>query len=116
MGFATPFACDLQIGSDNGSSTQTHFNSVGQADVRTDQLGHQTQYAYDNDGNLTTTTYADGTTDVTQYDANARRIQTTNRGIVTQFTYDKDGRLTQTTAAPNTPNAATTTSQYDSTA
>jgi|GEM_PF-384136 len=93
--------------------TQTHYNTLGQVDVRTDELGHQTQYVYDSDGRLTTTTYADNTTDVTQYDANGNRMQTTNRGIVTAFGYDAINRLTSTTAAPTTPNAATTTTNYD---
>jgi RHS repeat-associated protein len=97
----------------DNSSTQTHYNSLGQVDVRTDELGHQTQYQYDNDGHPTTTTYSDGTTDNTTYDANGNRTQTTNRGIVTSFVYDTVSRLTQTIAAPNTPNAATTTTNYD---
>jgi len=97
----------------DNSSTQTHYNSLGQVDVRTDELGHQTQYQYDNDGRLTTTTYADNTTDIMVYDFEGHRTQTTDRGIVTQFVYDNVGRLTQTIAAPNTPNAATTITGYD---
>jgi len=93
--------------------TQTHYNNLGQVDLRTDELGHQTQYQYDGDGRLTTTTYADNTTDITQYDFNGNRTQTTNRGIVTSFAYDQINRLTQTVAAPNTSNAATTLTGYD---
>ena len=97
----------------DGSATQTHYNSPGQVDIDTDELGHQTQYVYDSDGRRTTTTYADGTTSNTQYDANGNRTQTTNRGIVTSFVYDKINCLTQTTSAPNTANAATRTTNYD---
>jgi RHS repeat-associated protein len=61
-------------------------------------------------GRLTRTTHPDGTTEASTYDAEGRRLTSTDRaGRTTTFTYDALGRLIQTTY----PDSATTTTTYD---
>ena len=59
---------------------------------------------------LVSTAYPDGTSDSQTYDADNRRITSTDReGRVTSFTYDADGRLTTTTY----PDSSTISTTYD---
>jgi len=61
------------------------------------QLQRHTQYAYDADGRLQKTTYADGTFELTGYDNNGNRTSFQDRGgHVTSYFYDGLNRLTKT--------------------
>ncbi len=87
----------------NGTFTQVEYNEIGQQSATIDQLGHRTEFTYDDMGRLTRTNYPDGTHDETTYDAEGRRLTSKDRaGRVTSFEYDELGRLTKTTYADNT--------------
>jgi RHS repeat-associated protein len=106
-------------------TTQFTYNAHGQVVTATDPLGRVTAYAYDADGRLTKTTFAQGTPDQAtqqfqydaagnrtafidengkqttyQYDALNRMVQLTDPlGNVTKYGYDADGNRTSTTDA-----------------
>ena len=62
-----------------------------------------TQYEYDALGHLIKTIYPDGAFETSGYDAEGRRIESTDRaGRKTAYTYDALGRLTLTTYADGT--------------
>jgi RHS repeat-associated protein len=76
----------------------------------TDALSRVTTFAYDSAGNLIRTTFPDGTTKNTVYDAAKRKITETDQaGKVTQFGYDAGGRLLRLTNAAG----GVTTYTYD---
>jgi RHS repeat-associated protein len=95
----------------NGDLTQItdplgHTVSVGYAGPfdrlisSTDQNGNTTQYGYDSQGNLASTTYADGTVERMTYDAlGDPKTLTNRRGHVIQYSYDTSGRLASETFA-----------------
>lgn len=94
----------------DGAITETSYNSIGQQEVSTDQLGRQTTYAYDEQGRLIGTTYPDGAREESAYDAEGHRVRSTDRaGRATTYAYDAMGRLVTTTA----PDGATTGTSYD---
>jgi RHS repeat-associated protein len=90
----------------DGRVSKTRYNAVGK-EVKTlewrtvadytsadESLARVTSYAYDEAGNLTSTTYADGSTEATGYDAEAHRTWSQDRlGHRTFYLYDKVGRL-----------------------
>jgi YD repeat-containing protein len=94
----------------DGTTTRTILNAVGKLAQTVDQLGRTTAYAYDDQGQLVSTTYPDGTSTATTYDANGRRAASTDRaGRTTSFAYDALGRLTKTTY----PDGSARSSTYD---
>jgi RHS repeat-associated protein len=93
-----------------GVISTTNYNSIGKVMSSTDPLGHTTSYSYDPMGQLTQTSYADGTSESTTYDAEGHRATSTDRaGRITSFSYDDDGRLTKTTYTDQT----STSTSYD---
>jgi RHS repeat-associated protein len=83
-----------------GRSTVTTYDAVGRRASVTDAAGHTTSYAYDARGHLTTTSYADNTSETDAYDSVGRRTSHTDQmGSVTQYGYDAEGQLTSVTDA-----------------
>jgi RHS repeat-associated protein len=76
----------------------------------TDPNGVKTSYSSDSRGNITTVTYADGTTQQFQYDAIGNLTKSTDQlGQATQYTYDSHNLLTGITYA----DGSTVTYTYD---
>jgi RHS repeat-associated protein len=108
----------LSQATDTLGRTQTYTRTAGGALASTtDALGHTTtflpggpndqpstfidansnttRYAYDASGNLTRTTYADGSAERVSYDARGNAIEMVNRrGNAIAFTYNSAGQLT----------------------
>jgi RHS repeat-associated protein len=97
----------------------------------TDGNGNTTQYGYDANGNIISTTYPDGSVEKLAYDAQGNPTSLTSRaGQVTKYSYDSSGRLLSETFADGskqtysydsrgnmvtaTDSSGTTTLQYDS--
>jgi RHS repeat-associated protein/uncharacterized repeat protein (TIGR01451 family) len=81
-----------------GRATAKTYDAVGRRASVADAAGHVTSYAYDVRGLLTTTTYADATTEVDAFDVLGRRTSHTDQmGSVTQYGYDAEGQLTSVT-------------------
>jgi RHS repeat-associated protein len=117
------------------------YDSSGKVTSETDPLGRITRYEYDANGNQTAiiqvsvnnrrteyqydkmdrlikTTYADGSSNSTSYDALGHEIGITNAlGRTTQTIYDKLGRVVETILPDATPNDDTdnprTKAEYD---
>lgn len=104
-----------QIGTTDrlGNTTTFVYSNVGlgnSVSSVTDPTGKVTGMAYDAAGNLTQTTYPDGSSAAISYDADNRQSTTTNRdGRTTLFEYDALGRLTKTTL----PDGTTAPMTYD---
>jgi RHS repeat-associated protein len=82
----------------DGSSFQTKYNSMGEKQETTDQLGRVTSYDYNDAGLLEKTSYADGTTENITYDAKGRRATSTDRGgLITAFEYNPQDQPTKIT-------------------
>jgi len=78
------------------------------------RVADTTTWAYDNDGNLMSTTDADGNTTSSTYDADGNQTQATDpHGNVTKTTYDADDRTSTVTDGYGTSSASTTTDIYD---
>lgn len=95
-------------------TTEFTYNDADQRLTVTDALDHVTAYSYDEAGNLATLT--DAKLKVTEYDYNADNqviTVTDPRGAVTKTTYDDRGNLASVTTADGTPEAGTTTLDYD---
>ncbi|MEW6269719.1 MAG: PASTA domain-containing protein [Thermodesulfobacteriota bacterium] len=93
-----------------GNVTVDEFDGEQRRVKSTDALGRVTTFAYDAHGNLTLTTYADGSTRAATYDLAGRKTSETDQaGRTTEFEYDALGRLTQVTDAAG----ASTTYGYD---
>jgi RHS repeat-associated protein len=91
-----------------GNDLTEQLDSQGRRIELTDQLGHVYHFEYDGNGNLTKTTFPDGTTRTSTYDLAGRRIADTDQaGRTTQLGYDALGRLTSTTDALGEVTAAT---------
>ncbi len=98
---------------DTNLCTVTGYDERGRHSAITDTLGHVTEYGYDKQGRLITTTrYLDGqpVTTLSHYDVFGNRVgQTDARGSTTTYVYDGYGRL-KTTASPE---GVATTRGYD---
>ena len=86
------------------------YTAFGQVLTAADPRGNVTNYAYDGQGDLTSTTDALGhVTSIASYDANGRPLTIVDpNGVTTSLTYDPRGRLTSRTVA-----ALTTAYAYD---
>jgi RHS repeat-associated protein len=83
-----------------GHTTVHDFDSQRRRVKLVDALGHETRYEYDGNGNLTRTTFHDGSTRTASYDPAGRRITETDQaGRTTTFGYDAVGRLVSVTNA-----------------
>jgi RHS repeat-associated protein len=103
----------LQTTYPDNSTTQIHYNSLGQKDFSLDGKGFKTAYQYDADGHVTLTTFPDGTTESSTYDNNGNRKQFIDRtNITTTYTYDAINRLTQTQRGSNPTTATITSTGY----
>jgi RHS repeat-associated protein len=72
----------------------TARNAVGQPTSTTDPNGHTVQFAYDANGHLVQTTFADGSKSQQTWDALGRRTSVTDEdGNTTTFQYDGLGRM-----------------------
>ncbi len=82
----------------------------------TDWLTNQTSYAYDDAGNLTTTTYPNGVSATDTYDNANRLLSVTNAntGTFSSFTYTLDAVGNRTQMVATGAGAGTTTYSYDS--
>jgi RHS repeat-associated protein len=110
----------IEVTSPDGSYTQAHYNGNGQMDYQIDAMGNRTDYAYDASGRLITVTQpavinasSQSVRPVTTYGYDQYGDQTSitdANGHVTTFTYDAFGhQLTETL-----PGGATETSTYNS--
>lgn len=87
----------------DGSDVTTNTYVDGLLASTTDPDGHTTQYTYNSLGELTQTTFADGTTQTIQYDNNGNVIARTDElGRETQYFYDTSGNLVETLYADGT--------------
>ena len=97
------------------------YDGFGRVKTVTDPAGRTTTFGYDAAGRHVLTTYADTSTEVTNYGtgANSARVVNTldRNGNSTNFTYDGDGRLIQTDVvdAGTMATLTTTTRSYDPT-
>jgi len=84
--------------------------------TRIDGLGRQTQLEYDLDsGEISKTTYPDGTLETTTYNVFAEPLRKTSRtGRITDFTYDAKGNLLTETRGVGTSAASTWRFEYNS--
>ena len=83
---------------------------MGNETARINTQGQRTEYTYDAYRNLIQTTYADGSTETSSYDAEGNRISSTDRAAnTTTYAYDALGRLTVTTY----PDGSTSENQYN---
>jgi YD repeat-containing protein len=98
--------CETRLYQVNGQNAPSN----GYLSSISDALGHATQYLYDGFDRLSTTTYADASTEQYSYDSNSNVLQITTRaGATIGFTYDA---LNQTsTKSPQSE--ATVTYSYD---
>lgn len=94
----------------DGKVTETRYNAIGKEDrvvlwssladyqAHDDAVGRATVYGYDDRGNQTSLTYADGTSETMHFDAENRKDWSEDRkGQRTTFAYDDVGRLRFTT-------------------
>jgi RHS repeat-associated protein len=74
-------------------SSSLEWRTVSEFEAGTVALARVTSFTYDDRGNLTQTTFPDGSTEATGYDAENRRIWSQDRlGHRTFYVYDKVGR------------------------
>ncbi|HUL53425.1 MAG TPA: Ig-like domain-containing protein, partial [Opitutaceae bacterium] len=94
----------------DGKVAETRYNAFGRPEASVlwksyadfqnadDAVARVTRHGYDDRGNPIATTYADGSSEQTHYDAENRRDWTQDRlGHVTTYQYDTAGRLRLTT-------------------
>jgi RHS repeat-associated protein len=99
------------------------YDSFGKRTAEIDELGHTTTFTYDEYNRIRTVTNPLNQTTTTEYGAapgctGCGAAETISRitapgGKVTNFTYDRSRLRTSQTIAAGTPEAATTTFQYD---
>ncbi|BAZ48519.1 YD repeat protein [Nostoc sp. NIES-4103] len=93
----------------DGTVTLTEYDKAGRVAAKTVN-GQRTTYEYDLTGNLTATTYADGTTETSTYNAISQVISAKDRlNQVFTYKYDDVGRLIETTY----PDQTKSTTTYD---
>ena len=94
----------------NGNETGYAYDAQHRLVSTTDALGNTTSFAYDERDNLTSVTFADGTSFAYEYDKVGDLIsQTDALGNVTRFEYDALRQLVKTTY----PDGSESTSGYD---
>jgi RHS repeat-associated protein len=90
------------------------YDATGRMATSTDEAGRTASYSYDSRNRIIQITYADGTSDITQYGSGSSAnliIATVDRnGNETDMSYDSAGRLTITIVAANNPTVSLTTS------
>ena len=83
---------------DSSGEEEVTYNNLNQITSRTDREGNTTSYEYDEDGNISCTTYPDGTTEEFEYDENRMPIWIKDRnGNDSSYTYDAQGYVTSFT-------------------
>ncbi|MGH7787861.1 MAG: RHS repeat-associated core domain-containing protein [Candidatus Binatia bacterium] len=83
-----------------GRLTVHDFDGLGRRVRLIDALGRITSYEYDGRGNLTKTTFADGSTRVSTYDLAGQKLTDVDQaGRTTRYAYDAVGRLASVTDA-----------------
>lgn len=104
----------LKITDAKGQATQFVYNALNRNIQIIDPLSFTTKLDYDGVGNRLSLIDAKGGITRLTYDAGNRRIEMRDaEGRVTHFTYDlRNNRISQTSAY-GTPNAETTTYEYD---
>ncbi|MBI3249129.1 MAG: VCBS repeat-containing protein [Deltaproteobacteria bacterium] len=82
-----------------GHQTEITYSLIGDGNrpaTTTDATGHVTEYGYNVRGNRIGTTFPDGSSEMTAYDAENRVTSQTNRdGHTTEYRYDALGRQTK---------------------
>ncbi|WP_048438762.1 RHS repeat protein, partial [Caenimonas sp. SL110] len=104
-------ARSVRVTTPEGFAVTTTFNRFGQTLTVSDarNAADKTTYDYDDNGNLTRTTFADGTSTSTDYDRAARIVKTTDAGLnEVQLAYDGASRLLTRTVNPGGLNLVTT--------
>ncbi|MBI3560334.1 MAG: RHS domain-containing protein [Gammaproteobacteria bacterium] len=101
----------------NGKTVETHVPETPHVRSRTatDARNLTTTQALDEWGNITKTTYPDGTTTSTTYDPvySNPLTTTTELGVITKFEYDPKGNLLRMTEALGLPEQRMTEYTYD---
>jgi YD repeat-containing protein len=101
----------LQETLQDGSTIRYSYDALGNLRERTDQSGEKTKYDVDALGRVTTVTYPDGTTEVTEYEAATGAVRATkNRaGQWRSFVFDGRGAIAEihNVEQPAAGNAAT---------
>ena len=94
-----------------GRHTQTLYNGFQDIEVERDPMGNTTTYDYDQWGNLTAMTHADGASEAWAYDPTGERLMTSSdaRGGQYVYTHDEAGNLVERTDPLGQP----TRYQYD---
>ena len=83
---------------DSSGEEEVTYNNLNQITSRTDREGNTTSYEYDEDGNISCTTYPDGTTEEFEYDENRMPTWIKDRnGNDSSYTYDAQGYVTSFT-------------------
>lgn len=94
---------DLKMATSNQQVSEVGYGNTSSTNIdpdrplsSTDQYGNITNYEYDDNGNLTKTTYPDGSTETATYDEDTNDVLTSTdrNGLLTENTYT-DGLLTQ---------------------
>lgn len=100
------------------STLYSYSSTTGALATVTDPDGQVTSFTYDSAGRLTTTTYADTSTEVTVYGTSGtaidRVVKTVDRGgVVTTYAYDDTGRLVEKVTAAAVRSGGTETATPD---
>ena len=81
----------------DGGTNVVAYDDIGNVASSTDKLGRVTKYTYDFQGRLLQTTYPDLTTEISSYDAMGNRTNSIDRaGRATAYVFDALGRQTHT--------------------
>lgn len=90
------------------------YNERGELTSETNRRGKTTTHQYNDRGQLTQTTAPDLGVTSNTYDSAGNLLTTTDpEGHVTRYTYSPQGKVLTETTAFGTPEAATTTHEYD---
>jgi RHS repeat-associated protein len=93
-----------------GAVRRMAYNEAGQMASSTDALGRITRYAYDGNSRLIRTEFPDGTSEQISYDANGNETSRSDRlGRVTRMSYDELNRHVETIH----PDGSRATMEYD---
>lgn len=83
-----------------GNRTEYTYDSLSRKESRKDAKGNVYKYTYDNNGNLIKTTYPDGTSNSSKYNARGLVTERTDaNGYKTSYAYDNMNRLISVTDA-----------------